>query len=87
MAVINLDVMAAIDSDVRAVIDSGRIVTIDSDVMVTMDSNVLVTANLEPKTVEDLVWAIEVLVEADMVPVVEDRMMDGQKPIVKLQKE
>ena len=44
-------------------------------------------ANLEPKTVEVLGWAIEVLVEADLMSVVEVRTMDRQKSIVKQQKE
>ena len=91
MAVIDSDVnhvMAMIDSDVLAAIDSARTVTIESDVMATMvDGNVLAMANLEPKTVEVLWWATEVLVEADLVSVVEVRTMDGQKSIVKLQKE
>jgi hypothetical protein len=77
MAVIISDVTAAIGSDVKAAINSDWRVTIKSDVMGSIG---LAT---EPKTVE----VDSVLVEADIVSMIEDRRVDGQRLIEKLQKE
>jgi hypothetical protein len=77
MALIMSDVTAAVVSDVKAAINSDWRATIKSDVM---GSTGLAT---EPKTVE----VDSVLVEADIVSMIEDRRVDGQRPIEKLQKE
>ena len=81
MTVIISDVTAVIGSDVKAAINSDWGVIIKSNLMG------LLGLATESTTAEVVIEVDKVLVEADIVSTIEDRTVDGQRPIAKQQQE